>query len=248
VVDLGCGWGALGLALALRYPHIRVTGVDLDEELVALGRDVARAAGIHRHIRWHIDDVLDLDAWSDLAPDVAVCQALLVHTPRAGDWLRDLALHLPSGTPIGLVEPDPVIRAMGLRDSVTDPDPAYRRHRVSVVDAVSRGARSLSVDRRIGSHLAEALTAAGFHHAATREIHQPPVPDPHWLEERLKRRLREGLDPIDTHLALQAGLHQRHLDTWLHLRHEADRRRLEALHADSYIRQESGFFMAWGVV
>lgn len=248
VVDLGCGWGALGLALALRYPRIRVTGVDLDEDLVALGGDVARAAGLHRRVRWRIEDVVDIDAWADLAPDVAVCQALLVHTPRPADWLSDLAASLPPGTSVGLVESDAVVRAMGLRDSITDPEPAYRRLRVAVTDAVARGARSLGVDRRFGTHLAATLAAAGFHHTATREIHQPPIPDPLWLEQRIKRRLREGLDPIDTHFALAAGLHQRHLDTWLHLRHAADRRRLTALSDGPYFRQESGFFMGWGVV
>lgn len=41
-LDLGCGWGALSLALAVRSPHLRVWAVDVNERAVALCSKNAR--------------------------------------------------------------------------------------------------------------------------------------------------------------------------------------------------------------
>ena len=45
-LDLGCGLGTAGLALALRVPGVRVTGVDIDPAMVALARDNAGLNGL----------------------------------------------------------------------------------------------------------------------------------------------------------------------------------------------------------
>ncbi len=46
VVDLGCGWGPLTLALAAQYPDSHVTAVDVNERALALTSANARAAGL----------------------------------------------------------------------------------------------------------------------------------------------------------------------------------------------------------
>jgi len=43
VLDLGCGTGAIAIALALLEPKVRAVGLELDEELAALARENAAA-------------------------------------------------------------------------------------------------------------------------------------------------------------------------------------------------------------
>lgn len=45
VVDIGCGWGPITLALADQYPHTRVTAVDVNERALELTQLNAAAAG-----------------------------------------------------------------------------------------------------------------------------------------------------------------------------------------------------------
>lgn len=46
VLDLGCGYGVIGLALALALPGARVTAVDVNERALLLARDNATALGV----------------------------------------------------------------------------------------------------------------------------------------------------------------------------------------------------------
>lgn len=45
-LDLGCGWGALAIALATRSPDLRVWAVDINERAVALTRQNATRNGL----------------------------------------------------------------------------------------------------------------------------------------------------------------------------------------------------------
>lgn len=45
-LDLGCGWGALAIALATRSPNLRVWAVDINERAVALTRQNATRNGL----------------------------------------------------------------------------------------------------------------------------------------------------------------------------------------------------------
>jgi 16S rRNA (guanine1207-N2)-methyltransferase len=45
-LDLGCGYGVIGLAIARAVPLANVTGVDVNERAIALANDNARAAGL----------------------------------------------------------------------------------------------------------------------------------------------------------------------------------------------------------
>jgi 16S rRNA G1207 methylase RsmC len=45
ILDLGCGYGAIGVALALRAPRARVWAVDINERALELTRTNATAAG-----------------------------------------------------------------------------------------------------------------------------------------------------------------------------------------------------------
>lgn len=46
VLDLGCGWGVIGLAIAVAAPDAVVTGVDVNERALALARDNAARLGV----------------------------------------------------------------------------------------------------------------------------------------------------------------------------------------------------------
>ncbi len=46
VLDLGCGWGVIGLAVAVAVPDAVVTGVDVNQRALALARDNAARLGV----------------------------------------------------------------------------------------------------------------------------------------------------------------------------------------------------------
>lgn len=46
VLDLGCGWGVIGLAVATAVPTARVTAVDVNERALLLTRENAAALGV----------------------------------------------------------------------------------------------------------------------------------------------------------------------------------------------------------
>ncbi len=48
-LDLGCGWGAIGLAIAACVPLSDVTAVDVNERAILLANDNARSLGVSGH-------------------------------------------------------------------------------------------------------------------------------------------------------------------------------------------------------
>jgi 16S rRNA G1207 methylase RsmC len=46
ILDLGCGWGVIGLAVAVAVPGSTVTGVDVNERAVLLANENAAALGV----------------------------------------------------------------------------------------------------------------------------------------------------------------------------------------------------------
>jgi len=258
VVDLGCGWGALGLQLAQLAPRVRVGGWDLDEELLDLGRRVTTRLGLHRRVQLRAADVQDPDAWGAEHAAVVVCQALLVHVPRARAFLSGLGAALPAGARVGVVETDLVTAARAVRDSVTDPDGDYAALRIEVARALSRGGSSaLGVDRRLGRNLDRRLHDAGLQHVdgipLGAESHLPSATPAQserarWFEARLQRRIDQGDDPVDRALAEAGGLEPARYVQWLARRSAADRQRLRALRRGRYAREDGWLARAtWGV-
>jgi SAM-dependent methyltransferase len=160
-VDLGCGEGRLGRALA-RLGHL-VVGVDSSDELVRL----AREAGGHRDV---------LEAAADSVP-LADGSADLVTSFMALDDMDDLVgpireaarLLRPEGT-LCFAVPHPFAEMTRERDA----DPGYfTPHRY--VDVVERNGVRMTFEswrRPLGAYF-EALADAGFVVEAVKE----PVPD-----------------------------------------------------------------------
>ncbi len=60
VLDVGCGWGGLALELAARW-GVRVLGVTLSEEQLAVARRRAEAAGLADQVRFSLTDFRDVE-------------------------------------------------------------------------------------------------------------------------------------------------------------------------------------------
>ena len=59
VLDIGCGWGGMAIYLA-RHFDVRVLGITLSEEQLALARDRAQAAGVADRVTFELIDYRDL--------------------------------------------------------------------------------------------------------------------------------------------------------------------------------------------
>lgn len=93
LVDLGCGWGPIALAMALAAPGARVLAVDVNERALALTADNAARLGLTNVESWTPDALLtaepDLmvdELWSN--PPIRVGKAVLHGLLRT--WLSRL--------------------------------------------------------------------------------------------------------------------------------------------------------------
>ena len=50
VLDLGCGWGAVGVALGKRYPALEIVMTDINQRAVALAKRNLAANGVHAEV------------------------------------------------------------------------------------------------------------------------------------------------------------------------------------------------------
>lgn len=80
VLDLGCGWGVIGLAVAAAAPTAVVTGVDVNERALLLANENAAALGLADRFRAVTPDAVPADAtydeiWSN--PPIRIGKAAL---------------------------------------------------------------------------------------------------------------------------------------------------------------------------
>ena len=59
VLDLGCGYGVIGLAVATAVPEARVTAVDVNERALLLTRENAQALGVADRVQADLPDDVD---------------------------------------------------------------------------------------------------------------------------------------------------------------------------------------------
>jgi 16S rRNA G1207 methylase RsmC len=59
VLDLGCGYGVIGLAIAVACPQARVTAIDVNERALVLANENAEALGVADRFRAVLPDEID---------------------------------------------------------------------------------------------------------------------------------------------------------------------------------------------
>ena len=65
VLDLGCGYGVIGLAVAVAVPKAQVTAVDVNERALLLARENAEQIGVADRFRAALPDDVDPEATYD---------------------------------------------------------------------------------------------------------------------------------------------------------------------------------------
>jgi SAM-dependent methyltransferase len=60
VLDVACGTGWAGIAMAQAYPNVNVDGVDLDHDAISAARKNAKRAGVADRVRFSVADAADL--------------------------------------------------------------------------------------------------------------------------------------------------------------------------------------------
>ena len=102
LLDLGCGYGAIGITLAKAYPGLRVVMVDINPRAVELARMNARLNGVENRVT-----VLEGDLYEPVAG--MVFDAILSNPPLAAGLsaieriIRGAPAHLKPGGTIQLV-------------------------------------------------------------------------------------------------------------------------------------------------
>jgi cyclopropane fatty-acyl-phospholipid synthase-like methyltransferase len=96
ILDAGCGHGLLSLYLAAQAPDRRITGVDIDDEKLAVARRAATAAHVGNRVTfervapdWHPDA-----RWDAI---VEVDMLYLLGRTRSAQWLDSAAAALSPG-------------------------------------------------------------------------------------------------------------------------------------------------------
>ena len=101
ILDLGCGYGVIGLACALAAPHAQVTAVDVNRRALLLAQENAERLGVAGRFTASLPDEVDARAtydeiWSN--PPIRIGKAAL-HELLLG-WLPRLA---PGGRAVMVV-------------------------------------------------------------------------------------------------------------------------------------------------
>jgi cyclopropane fatty-acyl-phospholipid synthase-like methyltransferase len=96
ILDAGCGHGLLALYLAAQAPERRITGVDIDDEKLAVARRAASAASVDARVQFqHITPVWVPDQRWDAI--VEVDMLYLLGRERAAAWICFAAQALAPG-------------------------------------------------------------------------------------------------------------------------------------------------------
>ena len=178
IVDVGAGVGAVGLALALRFPEALVDLVEIDSEIAALAADNAARNGLDARTRVAVADVTQpaarraaglVDGAADLvatnppflaaaaarvSPDAARARAhALEGADGLAEWLRSsLALLAPGGRFAMIHRPDalPTIHAaLGGRLGDVAVRPIYPREGCDAIRVLVTGVKGSRAPGRL---------------------------------------------------------------------------------------------------
>lgn len=147
VVDIATGTGDLAITLARRLPHATVTGIDLSEGMVDIGRRKVEAAGLSDRVTLQCGDCLALPL-ADASADAVTVAYGVRNFEHLIDGYREMLRVLRPGGMLCVVElSTPVNRLV---------KPFYDLYTRLLIPSVGR---LVSKDRRAYSYLPESIAA-----------------------------------------------------------------------------------------
>ncbi|MHB8529554.1 MAG: class I SAM-dependent methyltransferase [Caulobacteraceae bacterium] len=168
VLDIGCGWGGLALSLAA-WAGVRVDGVTLSAEQLAIARQRAEAAGLAGRLEFSLTDYRDVSGPYDRIVSVGMFEH--VGRPNYRTYFNKIA-QLLADDGVALIHS--IGRAEG--PSTTDPFTAkyifpggYIPALSEVIPAVERAGLRITDIEILRLHYAETLKAWSDRFAANRE-------------------------------------------------------------------------------
>lgn len=156
VLDLACGPGFTSCELAKVVGTGRVTGIDLNEELIAVAHQ-ARAVEKVENVSLAVGNAYDL-ALPDAHFDFVYARFLFQHLAKP---------HLALENILRVLKPGGILCVLDIDDNWTSFSPASEAF-VKFIQKAGAGQRRKGGNRLIGSQLNGLLRAAGFRNASTR--------------------------------------------------------------------------------
>ena len=147
VLDVATGTGDLAIALAHRLPQARITGVDLSEEMMAVGRAKVHAAGLDGRISFQAGDCLTLPFADGSFDAVTVAYGVRNFADIPGGYSEMLRVLRPGGRLVVLelsTPGNPLVR------------PIYKLYTSTIIPLAGR---LVSKDVRAYSYLPESIAA-----------------------------------------------------------------------------------------
>jgi release factor glutamine methyltransferase len=84
LIDVGCGSGAIALAVATERPNLQVVATDISEQALALARENAEALGLADRVSFAHGDLLD-----GVDPSFLPCEIIVSNPPYVAEDERD---------------------------------------------------------------------------------------------------------------------------------------------------------------
>ena len=167
-LDVGCGVGHWGFALAPLLPKARVVGIDREPRWIDEATRRAIAAGLGDRFEYRVG-VADALPFADATFDLVTCQTLLIHVRDPQQVLREMVRVVRPGGHLLIAEPtnitDPLVDDLALGDS---PDAIAAGLRFQLI--CQRGLRAQGDgDHLLGESLPRLLAGAGLEEIELRQ-------------------------------------------------------------------------------
>lgn len=106
LLDVGCGWGHMTASLAKAVgPEGHVVGLDINQDALALAREVAKRAEVADRVEFIHSDAYKLP-FPDATFDMAHCHQVLCHLEKPWDVIREMARVTKPGGIVAIREGD----------------------------------------------------------------------------------------------------------------------------------------------
>lgn len=157
IVDFGCGLGFLGYYLLPKMPEgSTYTGIDIESKLIEEAGNFFENSGLQATFK--VQDLFDYIP--EKKYNIAICQAVLIHIPRAQTILEKMIQSVTDGGKVICIEPNwNVLRAGSFTDGASpDEIPDLGQLQKSYAEEFAND----EVDRCIGTKIPVYMTKMGL--------------------------------------------------------------------------------------